>query len=377
MNRLVVCAGLCVALAFICGGANPAAPEGSKMKGVQKQAFGKTPDGAAVDLYILTNANGLIAKIMTYGGIITELQVPDRDGKLGDIVLGFDTLPEYLKGHPYFGCITGRVANRIAKARFTLDGKEYQLAANNGPNTLHGGKKGFDKVVWKAETVAGDKGPAIKLTYVSPDGEEGFPGNLTTHVTYTLTDDNTLRIDYRATTDKATPINLTNHAYFNLAGAASGDVLGHEMMIAADKYTPTDDTLIPTGEVKPVQGTPLDFTKPTTIGARIKEIKSDPVGYDHNYVLRSGLTLAARVVEPKSGRIMEVTTTEPAIQLYTGNFLDGTLKGRGGGVYRQHHAFCLETQHYPDSVNQPSFPSTILRPGQTYTQTTTYRFSAK
>jgi aldose 1-epimerase len=349
---------------------------------VQKQAFGKTLDGTAVDLYVLTNANGMQAKIITYGAIITELHVPDRTGKLDDVALGFDDLKGYLAAHPYFGAAVGRVANRIAKGRFTLDGKEYKLAVNNGPNALHGGLKGFDKVVWQAETIQAADGVAVKFTYRSPDGEEGYPGNLTAAVTYTLTNQNELKIDYTATTDQPTPVNLTNHSYFNLAGARSGnDILGHELMLAADRYTPTDETLIPTGEIKPVQGSPLDFTKPTPIGARIAHMKTTPGGgYDHNYVLNSGgktLTLGARVHEPKTGRVLEMLTTEPGVQLYTGNFLDGTLKGKGGVAYQKHAGFCLEAQHFPDSVNKPSFPSVILRPGQTYTQTTVYKFSTK
>jgi aldose 1-epimerase len=365
---------------------NADAPGGQPMgAGTAKSEFGKTPDGKDVDLYTLTNAHGMKAKIITYGGIITELEAPDRDGKLGDVVLGFDNLQSYLAGSPYFGALIGRVANRIAKGRFTLDGMEYKLFINNGPNALHGGQKGFDKVVWRAEPEETKDGPALKLTYLSPSGEEGYPGNLTVHVTYTLTNDNALRIDYAATTDKATPINLTNHSYFNLGGPGSGDILGEEVMIAADKYTPVDATMIPTGEIKPVKGTPLDFTKPTTIGARIDELKPDeaaanPGGYDHNYVLRGGdkePALAARVHEPKTGRTMEVYTTEPGLQFYTGNFLDGKLKGKNGVVYKKHQAFCMEADHFPDSVNHPDFPSTILEPGKTYTQTTVYKFSAK
>jgi aldose 1-epimerase len=348
--------------------------------GVQKSAFGKTSDGTAVDLYVLTNGHGVTAKVTTYGAILTELHVPDRDGQLGDVVLGFDNLDGYRAGHPYFGATVGRVANRIARGRFTLDGKEYRLATNNGPNALHGGKKGFDKVVWQAEAVPGSGGPAVRLRYRSPDGEEGYPGNLDVVVTYTLTDDNAVRIDYEATTDKPTPVNLTNHSYFNLAGAGSGDVLGHELMLAADRYTPSDDTLIPTGEVRPVRGTPLDFTTPAAIGARLGQLKAEPIGYDHNFVLRGdgrSPVLAARVREPKTGRVLELSTTEPGVQFYTGNFLDGTSKGKGGAVYRKHAGFCLEAQHFPDSVNHPEFPSTILRPGKTSTQTTVYKFSAR
>jgi aldose 1-epimerase len=361
--------------------AGPSEKGGGKVQaGVEKMPFGKTPDGTPVDLYVLTNAKGMQAKIMTYGAIVTELYTPDRDGKLDDVVLGFDNLKDYLKGHPFFGAVAGRVANRIAKGRFTLDGREYKLATNNGPNHLHGGNKGFDKAVWKAETVKTGDGLAIKLTYVSKDGEEGYPGNLTAVVTYTLTDNNELRIHYQATTDKATPVNLSNHSYFNLEGTKGGNMLGHELMIAADKYTPVDDTLIPTGEIKAVTGTPLDFTTPTPIGARIALLKGNPGGYDHNVVLRSegkSLSLAVRAYEPKTGRVMEMYTTEPGVQFYTGNFLDGTLKGKGGVVYGKHHGFCLEAQHFPDSVNHPNFPSVILRPGATYSQTTVYKFSAK
>jgi aldose 1-epimerase len=370
-----------LSLVGILGLLQAAAPAGGQKKmgeTIEKKPFGKTPEGTAVDLYILTNRHGMQAKIMTYGGIITELQVPDKDGKLGDVVLGFDRLEDYLKGHPYFGAICGRVANRIANGKFTLDSKEYTLAKNNGPNALHGGKKGFDKVVWKAE-IHGKKLPQLVLSYVSEDAEEGYPGKLSVTVTYRVTDENELSIVYKAVTDKATPVNLTQHSYFNLAGPASGDILGHELMIAADQYTPVDDTLIPTGEIKPLKGTPLDFTKPTPIGARIAQLKGDPGGYDHNYVLREGkgLRLAAVVTEPKTGRVMEMLTTEPGVQLYTGNFLDGTLKGRGGVVYRKHHGLCLEAQHFPDSVNQPNFPSVILRKGKAYVQATTYRFSTK
>jgi aldose 1-epimerase len=359
----------------------PAAKGGDKMKPtIQKTDFGKTRDGTAVDLYTLTNSSGTKVKIITYGGIVTELHFPDRDGKFGDVVLGFDKLEGYLAGHPYFGAIVGRYANRIARAKFTLDAKEYTLAANNGPNTLHGGTKGFDKKVWKAEPQETADGVALKLAYLSPDMEEGFPGNLSTTVVYSLTNANELKIDYRAATDKPTIVNLSNHSYFNLAGAASGDVLGHELMLAADAYTPVDDTLIPLGEIRSVRGTPLDFTAPKTIGSRMSEIPPKIGGYDHNLALRNGgrkLELAARVYEPKSGRVMEMYTTEPGVQFYTANFLDGQLKGKGGVAYQPHQAFCLEAQHYPDSINHPNFPSVVLRPGQEYKQTTVYKFSAK
>jgi aldose 1-epimerase len=346
--------------------------------GVAKSDFGKTEDGTAVELYTLTNNRGSVAKITTYGGIVTHLVVPDRNGKPGDVVLGFDTLEPYLKGHPYFGAITGRVANRVAKGKFTLDGKAYTLATNNGPNSLHGGVKGFDKRVWKATAKRSNVGPALALTYRSPDGEEGYPGNLDVTVTYTLTHGDVLRIEYSAKTDKATPVNLTNHSYFNLAGG--GAITGHELTLAAKNYTPVDDTLIPTGQIAPVAGTPLDFTTPTLIGSRISQVGGDPKGYDHNYVLdgKAGtLRFGARAYEPISGRVLEMYTTEPGVQLYTGNFLDGTLTGKGGTVYKQHTGFCLEAQHYPDSPNQPKFPSVILKPGDTYKQTTEYRFSVK
>jgi aldose 1-epimerase len=370
---LLVC---CTAVPLAAAAKNPSRTHA----GVRKMAYGKTNDGTPVDLYVLTSAKGMKAKVITYGAILTELDVPDRDGKFADVVLGFDDLEGYLGKHPYFGATVGRVANRIAKGQFTLKGKAYHLAVNNGPNALHGGKKGFDKVVWKAEPLKEPDGAAVKFTYRSPDGEEGYPGNLTVSVTYTLAGDNELKIDYRATTDQATPVNLSNHSYFNLAGPASGDILGHELMLNADKYTPVDDTLIPTGEIKPVKGTPLDFTKSTKIGARIDQMKGDPGGYDHNFVLNKngkGPTLAARVYEPKTGRVMEMFTTEPGVQFYTGNFLDGSNKGKGGVVYKKQQGFCLVAQHFPDSVHHANFPSVILEPGKTYSQTTVYKFSAK
>ena len=338
----------------------------SSVKRLEEQEFAKTPDGAVVKLFTLRNAKGMTAKVMTYGAIITEIKVPDRHGAMANVVLGADDFDQYRKGFPAAAAVIGRVANRIAGARFSLDGVEYKLAANNGPNHLHGGRKGFAQVVWQSKALpASQHEAAVQFTYLSKDGEEGYPGNFKVFVTYTLTDDNELRIDYEATTDKATPVNLTNHAYFNLAG--SGDVLDHELWLAADRYTPADDQLIPTGEIAIVKGTPLDFTTPTRIGARIDQLKPKPGGYDHNFVLnRDGksLVLAARASEPKSGRIMEVRTTEPGVQLYTGNHL-------------KHGGFCLETQHYPDSVNRPSFPTTILRPGQTFKSTTSFAFSVK
>jgi aldose 1-epimerase len=384
MQQLSFRWGLLVSLVWGLGWPGPAAKANSTREDtmpatIEKTAFGRTPEGPAVDLYVLTNSKGMKAKIITYGAILTELHVPDRNGKLADVVLGFNDLQGYLAGHPFFGATVGRVANRIAKGKFTLDGKEYTLAVNNGPNSLHGGLKGFDKAVWKAEPVKVADGVAVQFTHVSPDGDEGYPGNLSVAVTYTLTNENALKIDYKATTDKPTPVNLTNHSYFNLAGHQAGDILGHELTLEADEYTPADDTLIPTGEIKSVKGTPLDFTTPTAIGARIAQLKTTG-GYDHNFVLRGhGKKLApgARVYEPKSGRVMEMDTTEPGVQLYTSNFLDGKLKGKGGVAYPKHAAFCLEAQHFPDSVNHPSFPPVILRPRKTYTQTTVYKFSTK
>jgi aldose 1-epimerase len=349
---------------------------------VKKQAYGKMPNGAAVELYTLTNAKGMQAGIITYGGTVVSLTAPDRNGKYADIVLGMDDLAGYMKATAFFGALIGRYGNRIGHAQFTLEGKVYKLPANDGPNTLHGGPAGFDKHVWSAVPGSSADGETLELTYVSKDGEEGFPGTLTSKVVYTLTANNELKIDYTATTDKPTVVNLTNHSYFNLAGQGEGDVLSHEVMIDAARFTPVDATLIPTGELRPVAGTPFDFTKPTAVGARIEaadeQIKFG-MGYDHNWVLNKGaggLTKAAEVHEPKSGRVMEVWTTEPALQFYTGNFLDGTLHGNGK-TYVRRGALCMETQHYPDSPNQPSFPSTELKPGATYHTTTVYRFSAR
>jgi aldose 1-epimerase len=345
---------------------------------VKVQPFGKTQDGQQIDLVTLTNDKGLTAKIMTYGGIIVSFEAPDRNGKPGDIVLGFDNLDSYLKGHPFFGAIIGRYGNRIGGAKFTLDGKEYKLAKNEGENILHGGK-GFDKVVWKIDKaeVKGKKALLV-LSYTSKDGEEGFPGNLKCVVTYALTADNKLEMKYEATTDKPTVVNMTNHSYWNLAGAGNGDVLNHELMINADKYTVVDKSLIPTGELKDVKDTPMDFTKTMTIGSRIKQI--DIGGYDHNYVLNGKAgkkKLAATVYEPTSGRVMEIQTTEPGIQFYSAIGLDGSLKGKDGKSYVKYGAFCLETQHYPDSPNKPTFPSTVLRPGEKYETITIHTFSTK
>jgi len=350
---------------------------------IKKQPFGKAPDGTPVEIYTLTNSNGLEARIMTYGGTVVSLRVPDRNHKFDDVVLGFDTFDPYPTKSPFFGALIGRYANRIAKGKFTLDGHQYSVPVNDGENSLHGGNKGFDKRVWKAREIKVRDGAALEFTYLSKDGEEGYPGNLSVRVIYSLTDDNGLKIDYSATTDKDTVINLTNHSYFNLAGAGSGTILGHELMLNADRFTPIDKGLIPTGELKSVQGTPMDFRQPTPIGARINENDEQLVfgkGYDHNWVLNSSngsLALAARVYEPTTGRVMEVYTTQPGIQFYSGNFLDGTITGKGGKVYNKRDAFCLETQHFPDSPNHPNFPSTVLRPGEKYAQTTIYKFSTK
>ena len=347
---------------------------------VERAPFGTTDSGQQVEQFTFRNAHGITAKAITYGGIITSLETPDRNGSMGDIVLGFDSLAPYPRQSPYFGAIIGRYGNRIAHGRFTIDGQAYQLPTNDGPNSLHGGDKGFDKVVWNAEPFEHDTDRGVVFTYTSPDGEMGYPGTLQATVTYTLTDDDELIFDYHATTDKATPVNLTQHSYFNLAGAGNGTILDHELMIAASAFTPVDSTLIPTGEIRPVEGTPFDFRTPTAIGARIdaddQQIARGP-GYDHNFVLDrtgDGLQLAARVSDPSSGRTLEIRTTEPAIQFYSGNFLDGTITGKGGKVYEPRGGFCLETQHYPDSPNEPSFPSTILRPGEEYRSRTVLAF---
>jgi len=355
----------------------PEAKEIGQMS-ANKESFGKTPDGKQVDLYILTNNSGITAKITNFGGIVVSLEVPDRDGNLADITLGFDKLDGYLGEHPYFGAIVGRYANRIGKAEFKLDGKVYKLAANNDENHLHGGIKGFDKVVWRLEDIGVNaEGAMVKLSYISQDGEEGYPGNLACSVIYTLTEDDKLKISYEAETDKKTVVNLTNHAYYNLAGQGNGDILGHELTINADKYTVVDEGLIPTGENRNVKGTPMDFTTAMTIGSRIAQVEG---GYDHNYVLNSGggtLALAVKVHEPTSGRIMEIHTDQPGVQFYTGNFLDGSIKGKAGKVYQKHYGFCLETQHFPDSPNKPDFPSVVLNPGQKYATQTVHRFYTK
>jgi aldose 1-epimerase len=358
--------------------------QGKRRAGVTTQAdYGTTPDGQRVTLYTLTNRRGAEARVITYGGAVVSLKVPDRNGRLGDVVLGFDTLEGWMKQSFYINALIGRYGNRIARGRFTLDGGQYHLATNNGPNHLHGGVRGFDKVVWRARPLDTAAGPALELTYHSHDGEEGYPGNLGVAATYTLTDNNELRIDYSATTDKPTVVNLTQHNYYNLAGEGSGDILRHQLRINAARFTPTDSTSIPTGELRPVRGTPFDFTSPTEIGARIdaddEQIRFGN-GYDHNFVIngRAGaLRRAATVYEPTSGRVMEVWTTEPGLQFYSGNFLDGGGGGKNGHTYPRRAAFCLETQHYPDSPNHPSFPSTVLRPGQRFRSTTIYRFSTR
>jgi aldose 1-epimerase len=350
---------------------------------VTKQSFGKTADGENVDLYTLRNTRGAEAKIMNYGGIVVSLKVPDRSGKFDDVVLGFNDLDSYLKGHPYFGAIIGRYGNRIAKGRFTLNGKEYKLAVNNGENHLHGGIKAFDKVVWTGSENRTKAGPAVVLTYRSKDGEEGYPGNLDVRVAYTLTNNNELRIDYSATTDQDTVINLTHHSYFNLAGEGNGDILNHSVVINGNHFLPTDAGSIPTAELRKVQGTPFDFLTSHTIGERINEDEEQLKlgnGYDHTWIIngRDGtMRMAAQAYETTSGRQMQVWTTEPGVQFYTGNFLDGTLTGKSGKLYPRRSGFCFETQHYPDSPNQPSFPTTTLKKGATYKSTTIYRFATR
>jgi len=375
MSRLIACLAA-VAAASVC------LAQTSTRKGqpqLDQQPWGTMPDGAPVTLYTLKNVNGMEARITTYGGAVVSLTAPDRAGKWADVVLGMDSLDGYRHQGNFFGALIGRYGNRIGHAKFTLEGKTYNLPKNDGDNTLHGGPEGFDKKVWVAKTIPG----GLELTYVSKDGEMGFPGTLTAHVVYMLTEKNELRIDYTATTDKPTVVNLTNHSYFNLKGAGEGDILQHQVMINADRTTPVDSGLIPTGELRAVKGTPFDFTKPTAIGARIEQNDEQlkfGKGYDHNWVLNKGnggLTKAAEVFEPTSGRVMEVWTTEPGLQFYTGNFLDGTIRGKGGKVYPHRGAFCMETQHYPDSPNKPSFPSTELKPGATYKTTTIYRFSTR
>lgn len=348
-----------------------------------ERPFGTMPDGRDVDLYMLTNENGMQASVTTYGGIVTALTAPDRHGGFTDVVLGFDAFEGYLAGHPYFGAIIGRYCNRIGNGTFDLDGRTYTLARNNDGHHLHGGVTGFDKALWLAAPGVTDAGPRLQMTYVSQDGEEGYPGRLEVVVSYTLTNDNELRIDSRATTDRPTHVNLTNHSYFNLAGPGGGDILNHIVTINAERFTPVDAGLIPTGELRHVAGTPMDFRSPVAIGARIDDDDQQlrfGHGYDHNWILNMAgmaLSFAARVSEPTTGRVMEVLTTEPGVQFYSGNFLDGSLTGKADTVFRRRCAFCLETQHFPDSPNRPEFPTTILRPGDVYRTTTIYRFLAE
>lgn len=352
---------------------------GSRRASVSRASFGTLPSGEAVEVFTLINAHGIELDAITYGGIVTSLRTPDRQGHFADIVLGYDTLEGYLRRSPYFGAIVGRYGNRIGGGTFTIDGATHALATNNGPNHLHGGVRGFDKVNWRAEPFEREGEVGVALRYTSADGEEGYPGRLEAQVIYTLRDDNTWTVDYEATTDEPTHVNLTQHTYFNLVGDGSRDVLDHELRIRADRYTPVDATLIPTGELAPVEGTPFDFREPTPIGARIDadhpQIRNG-LGYDHNFVLTregDGLFEAIEVRASTTGRTLTVSTTEPGVQFYTGNFLDGSITGKGGHVYRRRFGFCLETQHFPDSPNKPLFPSTLLRPGETYRSTTVYR----
>ena len=371
-----------IAILLLTGGLLLAQPAPAK-SGVETQPFG-TQGGRPVTLYTLTNSHGVEVKAMNYGGIILSIRVPDRKGQFADIVLGHESMEGYVPNPPYIGAVVGRYANRIANGTFTLDGKTYNLPKNDGPNTLHGGTdKTFNKVVWDGEALKGKS--AVAFTYLSKDGDDGFPGNLKVKVTYTLTDGNELVIDYEATTDKTTVINLSQHSYFNLAGEGTGDILSHEILINADRFTPVDKNLIPTGELRPVKGTPFDFTTSTKIGARIEDNYDQLVlghGYDHNWVINRkaddrGLVLAARVYEPTSGRVMEVSTTQPGVQFYTGNFLDGTVTGKHGHVYKRRYGLCLETQHFPDSPNHPDFPTTTLKPGETFKSKTVFKFSTK
>jgi len=351
---------------------------------MKKQPFGKTSDGRPVDLYTLTNKKGMEVEITNFGGIIVALKVPDRNGKFEDVVLGYDNLDGYLTNKAFLGALIGRYGNRIAHGKFTLNGATYTLPKNDGDNTLHGGPEGFNKRLWAAKDVSGAKGQALELTYLSAQGEEGFPGNLSAKVVYTLTDQNELMIAYSASTDKETVVNLTNHSYFNLAGQGTGDILGHQLMIRGDHITAVDENLIPTGELRPVKGSPFDFSHATAIGARINQ--DDPQlkvgkGYDHNWVLNSrgsqAPVLVAEAYEANTGRVLQILTTEPGLQFYSGNFLDGTITGKGNKVYKHRYGFCLETQHFPDSPNHPKFPSTTLKPGQPYSTTTVFKFSTR
>lgn len=383
-NPIILIAGLLVATA--CGTStqqeNDQPETSTSPMQISQTSYGTTEDGTAVDLFTLVNDNGIEMKVTNYGGIITELKVPDKNGEMGDVVLGYDNLDDYIESNPYFGALVGRYGNRIAKGKFTLDGQEYSLVQNNGVNHLHGGTVGFDKVVWKADTAKTSEGPQLKLTYTSADMEEGYPGKLDVEVTYTLTNDDAVRIDYKATTDKKTIVNLTNHSYFNLSNNPDSLILDHELMLNADQYLPIDETFIPTGEPESVEGTPMDFTESTVIGARIEDDHQqieNGLGYDHCWVINGEpgtLRQAATVYEPGSGRVMEVLTTEPGVQFYTGNFLSGSI-GKGGAVYARRTGLCLETEHFPDSPNQPDYPSVVLNPGETYQTTTVYKFSVR
>ncbi len=379
----VVGAALLLHSPLACVSGDPAKTPDKATATVVRAPFGVLPSGDSVHVFTLTNASGVEMRVINYGGIVISLRTPDRRGALGDIVLGYDSIDGYIKATPYFGALVGRYANRIAKGTFMLDSARYSLAVNNGANALHGGLKGFDKVLWRAETTQDSSGVGVVLRYTSNDGEEGYPGTLTVQVTYTLTNRNEFAIDYLATSDKATPVNLTQHSYFNLAGDGAGDVLEHVVSLNADTFTPVDSSLIPTGLLQSVKGTPFDLRAPVAIGAHINESDEQlriADGYDHNFVINrtgAGLTHAARVVEPRSGRTLDVVTTEPGIQFYTGNFLDGSHIGKGGHVYLKRNGFCLETQHFPDSPNRLAFPSTILRPGAEYRSRTVYTFGVE
>jgi aldose 1-epimerase len=378
------CLVIVLAAAVACGGPSKkeptAAPEPEKKASVTSASFGELPGGPTLTIYTLTNVNGIEVRTMPYGAILVSVRVPDKTGRLDDVVLGFDRVDGYAGTHPYFGAIVGRYGNRIANGRFTLDGQTFSLATNNGPNALHGGLKGFDKKVWTAELVDTNGNVGVTYRMDSPDGDEGYPGAVHVQVTYLLTANNDLSVEYEATSDKATPINLTQHSYFNLAGEGRGDILNHRLTIDADRFTPVDATLIPTGDQRSVEGTPLDFRRPATIGARIDaddEQLRFGGGYDHNFVLnrdRDGLIHAARLEEPTSGRTLDVSTTEPGLQFYSGNFLDGTITGKAGHVYAKRSGLCLETQHFPDSPNHPGFPSTIIRPGERFRSKTVFTF---